>query len=519
MADKTSLEALYTGGTGDPKTSLEELYSGQKKPELNLLDVPGQALGNLIPSAKRFAGGIAQTVAHPIDTLESIGRLGAGAMSKLGVRREDPENEQFADAAGKAFLDRYGGWEPLKKTIANDPVGFVADLSMAFSGAGGALRAVPGLSEGAETAATIGRTINPVNLAAKGAGKAGEIVPQVIGNLGTGTGAAPIKTAVSSGMEGNRAFLKNMRDPEGNAAALVPQARKALEAVRLERSQEYQRSMEAFGKRANQPLSFKDIHDEIDKQRKSIEFEGQDVGTLAGENEPTPARQILDKIEQNVRTWESHANPAIKTAAGLDKLKQHIGSHIDWMGKPSSANKVAQGVYAAIKDTIVKQDPTYAGIMKDYSEASDLLNELEKTLSLGKKASEDTALRKLLSTTRSGVNTNFGKRAELADILNQHQPDLVPGLAGQALAGWTPQGINRLIAGGIAGMSLKDAKDLLALPITSPRLVGETAYKLGQGAGKAKELTPQMIKDLMGKINPDVLKQILLLQQQAGRQQ
>jgi hypothetical protein len=379
------------------------------------------------------------------------------------------------------------------------------------------LRAVPALAEGAETAANIGRTINPVNVAAKGVSKAGEIVPQVIGGLGTGTGGSPIKTAVSAGMEGNQAFLKNMRDPEGNAAALVPQARKALEAVRLERSGDYQRSMSAFGQRANKPLKFDDVDKAVTGVEDTGKFMGRDISQLAGENELTAAQQTIEGIKKNIAAWKT-LPPEYQTAAGFDKFKQFIGEkYIDWKGGKDAANKVAQNVYHSIRDTIVKQDPHYAEIMKDYSEASDLLNELEKTLSLGKKASEDTALRKLLSTTRSGVNTNFGKRAELADILNQHQPNLVPGLAGQAMAGWTPQGINRLIAGGIAGMSLKDAKDLLALPITSPRLVGETAYKLGQGAGKAKELTPQMVKDLMSKINPDTLKQILLLQQQAGR--
>lgn len=51
--------------------------------------------------------------------------------------------------------------------------------------------------------------------------------------------------------------------------------------------------------------------------------------------------------------------------------------------------------------------------MKNYENASNLIREIEKTLSLNPKASIDTALRKLQSVMRDNVNTNYGKRGDL----------------------------------------------------------------------------------------------------------
>ena len=64
-----------------------------------------------------------------------------------------------------------------------------------------------------------------------------------------------------------------------------------------------------------------------------------------------------------------------------------------------------------------QQKPRKANKMKDYSESAELIREIEKSLSLGKKASVATGLNKLQSLMRNNVNANYGYRQEIANKL------------------------------------------------------------------------------------------------------
>lgn len=512
--DRPPLSSFTTDGSGDKRPPLDSFYAPQKNQETSLGDVALGAVVNTPKSALNLAKSTVQPFLHPIETAQNLGRVAAGVGSKLGIPGAK-DYEPYANAVGQFFANRYGGVENVKQTIMNDPVGFVADVATVLTAGGGLAERVPGIvGDIGEATRAVGTTINPFNVAQKGASKAVDIGAEALGNMGTGGGATGLRNMARSGFAGSKEALANMREPELNAANIVPWARQAFEQVRLERSADYTKAMAALGQRANKPLKFDQIEAAINKEQDAIRFEGHDTAQIAGENKPTPAQQMLDDIKRNVQAWKLSAVPNVRSAAGFDQLKQHIGQKIDWRGGNDNANRVAKSVYNAIKETIVEQDPKYAEIMQDYTEASERLNELEKTLSVGKRASEDTALRKLLSTTRSGVNTNFGRRAELAEILNQYDPRLIPALAGQSFAGWTPQGlVGKGIAGAIGTAAAYGGHPMgaLALPFTSPRLVGEAAYGLGAGARKINELTPKQIKEILGRVNPNVLKQVLLL--------
>jgi hypothetical protein len=110
-------------------------------------------------------------------------------------------------------------------------------------------------------------------------------------------------------------------------------------------------------------------------------------------------------------------------------------------------------------------------------------------------------LRKLQSTLRNNVNTNFGKRADLAKFLAANgAPRLMEKLAGQALNAWMPRGLGSLgmqlglegaagLFGHAAGAGLAGAGlgVLATMPFMSPRLMGEASYY----AGKASTLPLQ----------------------------
>jgi hypothetical protein len=127
--------------------------------------------------------------------------------------------------------------------------------------------------------------------------------------------------------------------------------------------------------------------------------------------------------------------------------------------------------------------------MRDYSKASDLLDEITRTLSLGDKKAKDTAIRKLQSLMRNNAQTNYGNRLTMAQELEQKGGvSLMPALAGQTMNTWTPRGMTGAItkaafpfAGGGLAMTNPYMLPLLALgaPFTSPRTMGEALYGLG----------------------------------------
>ena len=106
-------------------------------------------------------------------------------------------------------------------------------------------------------------------------------------------------------------------------------------------------------------------------------------------------------------------------------------------------------------------------------------------MSLGDKASADTAMRKLQSLMRNNVNTNYGQRMKLATELElQGGRQMMPALAGQALSDLAPRGIQRATAP-IGGLGLYGIGGLPAAAggalVSSPRVVGEAVYGAGLG--------------------------------------
>ncbi len=113
-------------------------------------EVPGAALRNLPASAQRFAsgvvGGLQQLATSPVETVSGLvgGALDIGAGALQNVLPQpvvdvinkfdfDPDAAKravdAANRAGGALANRYGSYENVKRTLAEDPVGAAADLS------------------------------------------------------------------------------------------------------------------------------------------------------------------------------------------------------------------------------------------------------------------------------------------------------------------------------------------------------------------------------------------------------
>lgn len=441
-------------------------------------EAAGKAVQNIPSSAVELAKNTVQPIIHPIETAENLGSLGKGVLQKLGLVSGN-DSEKYADAVGKFLVDRYGSVDAVKKTLANDPVGLVADVSLILSGGGSAAARLPGIAgKVGEVAAAAGRL--PGTAIAKTAGGLAEKVA----GLTTGVDSQAIRTAAEAGYEGGdagKAFLQNL---SGNAdpAQVVTEAKQAVSQMRQERGTLYRQEMQKIGA-DNTVLDFQKIDDAVQKVAGVKTYKGQ---VLSPKTEG-----IRQEITQAVDEWKNLPAGDYHTAEGLDALKQKIGNIRDATQPGTPDRLVADNVYKAIHGTITEQAPEYAKVMKGYEEASNLIREMEKTLSLNPKASIDTSLRKLQSALRNNVNTNYGRRAELVDFLQRAgAKNLLEKLAGQMLSTATPRGLGKAVASGEVATSLAalaHGNPAVAAALaggvaaSSPALVGATAYGLGAG--------------------------------------
>jgi len=155
-------------------------------------DVPADIRQNLPRSAAQFYGGVIEAITSPVQTAQNLADLAAGGL-RAGARRvlptgvfeaidrlDNPATTQriseLASAVGGEYARNYGSVEGLRNKVAEDPVGFLADVSTLLGG--GAMAAG---RAGATGTAGVLRTaeavtnpltpiIAPIALAGRGAG-------------------------------------------------------------------------------------------------------------------------------------------------------------------------------------------------------------------------------------------------------------------------------------------------------------------------------------------------------------
>jgi hypothetical protein len=317
-------------------------------------------------------------------------------------------------------------------------------------------------------------------VAEKTASTVGKIGSEVLGKA-TGAGATPIREAFGAGAEGGKRgelFAGSMRGdiPVEN---VLNDAKANLQQLRIKRNQQYSQMMEGV-KSDPTILGFGGIDEAIGSALDRTKF-GDKI-------KDEKAYDAVQNVINIVNDWKESDPARYHTPEGFDALKQRIGAEADKLPfEAKNARTVVNDIYSAVRSDIAKQAPVYDKVMKGYSEATETIREVERALSLNDRASADTALRKLQSTMRSNVNTNFGQREKLLNEIEGLPNQLKPQLAGQALEDWTPRGIQ----GATMGLTGYGAYSVGGLPAaiataaaSSPRLAGEAAYAAGRG-GKA----------------------------------
>jgi hypothetical protein len=154
----SSQKALKPGRGPLPKGAVRN----SEKPILNqFLENVGQTAINIPSSGLKYAKDMAYPVMHPQETVESLGNLASGVLHKTPFYPGVQDDEKYADAVGQHMKDRYGGIDNIGRTVRDDPVGFLGDAA--------GLLTLGGMAPKMAKVASVGRTIEPANLALKSA--------------------------------------------------------------------------------------------------------------------------------------------------------------------------------------------------------------------------------------------------------------------------------------------------------------------------------------------------------------
>lgn len=467
-------------------------------------DVASGVIANAPESAWQFAQDVVRPVTHPVETMTGMKNLALGLLEKSGAigtifPSAGGGHEQYADAMGKYLMDRYGGVEEAKRSIAKDPVGVLADASMILTGGGSAAARAPGMvGRAGEVMSKVGRAVDPV-MAPVNAAKVGT---KAVGELLTHTGATPLENAYRAGVEGGDAgevFRGQMRGTS-DMTEPVTMAKRGLEGYQAERGRNYREGMgdiTSIDRQMNpldRVLDFGKIDDAVNKTERYHRFGERDINQ--------PAAEVRGKMMDEIESWKAEDPATYHTIEGMDALKKSLGKMMMKEQPGTPARAAASEIYNAVRKTIVEYDPKYAKVMKDYEMASGQVRELERAMSLGEKASADTALRKLQSIMRNNVNTNYGRRLELGKLLEENgATHLMAALSGQALNAWAPRGLGKLGAeafGLAAAGHFISPVTLAAAPLMSPRLMGELAHGTGRTVGRVLKGTGSALSGIGG---------------------
>jgi hypothetical protein len=405
----------------------------------------------------------------------AIGRVGGQVLATA------PVTALGGAAATAAGLPRLGaaiasGGMTTGRAVAPGLAAKAADLGIRSAGGAIAGGASAGLvnPEDAGTGALVGGALPIAGQVLKGAASIGR---KALGAT-TGVGEEAISQAYKSGQQGGasgKSFREAMRG-ESNMDDVLIAAKQNLENMGKQRQAAYRQGM-AGVKADKTVLDFKGIDKALSDASDSVAYKG--VVKSPG------AADKLKQAAEEVKNWKSLDPAEYHTPEGLDALKQRVGDILESIPyNEQNARRVVGNVYNSIKSEISKQAPEYSKAMKGYSEASETIKEIERSLSLGQKSTAESGIRKLQSLMRNNVNTSYGKRGELAKTLEMAGGNqMLPAIAGQSLNDWLPRGIQRAATGtGGAGLALTGnipaAAGLAA--ISSPRLVGEGAYAAGR---------------------------------------
>lgn len=333
----------------------------------------------------------------------------------------------------------------------------------------------------------------------KGAKKlTGAIARETLGKT-TGAGAGAIQEGLRASVAGGekaKAFTSALRGgttPE----AIVDEAKAGLQTIIQDRRNTYLSQLEKIaGNKESLDISpiIKQVGDNLEKFNIGVAENGTLDFSRSALRFNTQAQKDITQIVDTMKGYGTQAGD--RTAVQVDNLKQALS---DLYSPSGQARAFVEAVRKTTRE-VLSQVPGYDELARNYSDKTELIQDISKGLSLGDKANIDTSFKKLTSALRQ--NNEF--RQELVQELDQATGGYLSSkIAGQQLSPLLPRGLSGILGtvGGAGALTtgVGLAKLLPAIVAFSPRAVGELVVALGFTGNKAKLLTEFLTKNA-GKI-------------------
>jgi hypothetical protein len=380
------------------------------------LDVPVEAVANVVPSAINMASGVYEAVTSPVQTIKSLGDVAAGAVYNVLPKEvvsfidkfdSNPANKQraieMANAVGGVYKDRYGSEEAIKKTIATDPVGFAGDLSTLLTGgAMAAGRVAPTVSNALATGARYTNPMNAITPVVK--------APFVVGAKGVDFSRKvlnPKTNALIANIEGKGPEILNaLRAPEQFVAGTAPTAGELAATTGSTLYPALQKSV--LERIPSKALERKNINLEAIKEQLGTVAKGADELDIATAARTAATEPLYKAIEtagnvvdpQKITAIKSFVDDTISKKPGntelvneLSKISSQlldeagnvrtdagqVSSILDGL-KTSLAkedNKFIRGELSKVKKQLVDVIPGYAAADAKFAEMSQPINKMQ----------------------------------------------------------------------------------------------------------------------------------------------
>lgn len=416
------------------------------------------------PSAKQVIGDVGRVALNFIPAAKASSAIGVGTKA-LGL--------------GKLA-------KPAANIITGTGVGYAGDVTSKLSEG----QNKP-FSMGVGTG--VGAGLSTIPYVGRGLSKLGS---EVLG-VSTGTGAGTLRQFSSAIREGGDAATAAREGLRGKVAPdeVVDEAKSAFGQLLKNRSTAYEKQLSKLKLKNDTQIDHTPI---VAKFNKMLEEFGVMVGPDGSADfsrAPGLGRYKTDlqNLSETLANWGTKEGD--NTVLGIDKLKQVIDDFRIGSADSKKFDSFVTALRNESKNIIrnnlkqtknLKTLGTYEKMLGDYEKSTKEIREIQRNLSLGDKASVDTAFRKLNSVFR----TNNEMRKKAVEELNQLTGGtLLPKIAGQQLSEKLPRGLMRQLGGIGVGAGVITGVGIIPMlkvaMFSSPRVVGEMLNVLGIVGAKA----------------------------------
>lgn len=439
-------------------------------------------VANVAAGALRGAGSIGATLIRPFESAEENQQRREAMTSALQQLGAKPESFGFqagklgGEIAGTGGLGRFAA-NALTKVpgVVSAAPNFINALRTGGFGAG---KIAPSVAAGTTVGAATSGLINPEDagtgaLIGGGLPLVGKGVPAVVGAVTPNV----VKEAFAAGKKNATAFIDNLRKNVPTDDVLET-LKNGISQMRDDASAAYVTSKTGWAADTT-PLNYGKVDAAINKIDSSITHAGK---SMIGADE----QKIVSEAKNVIQQWKT--DHPVPTAIDLDALKRRLDSIYPESSKQTQAKRALSEFGSSVRQTITDKVPEYKDAMKAYETQTKLVREISDALGGGDKIKKETALNKIMQALKETPSGDY-KQALIGQLESQTGQQLRPAIAGQLMSDVLPRSLSGRGALGLGGAaSLVNPAVLAALPLTSPRLVGEVAY----GAGRAASVLPNI---------------------------